>query len=85
MRFSELISAIDGVSRRILTQQLRQLEQVGLVHREVFAQVPPKVEYSLTELGRTLIPVVEMMGAWAEANTVKCHDQEENIPKSQWI
>ncbi len=87
MRFSELISAIEGVSRRILTQQLRQLEQVGLVHREVFAQVPPKVEYSLTELGKTLIPIIEIMGAWAETNTAQYrrHDQEDNTPKSQWI
>lgn len=87
MRFSELISAIEGVSRRILTQQLRQLEHSGLVHREVFAQVPPKVEYSLTERGKTLIPVIEMMHAWAESDAVlhHKHDQEDGTPKSQWI
>jgi DNA-binding HxlR family transcriptional regulator len=66
MRFSELSAVLIGISRRVLTQQLRQLEQDGLIHREVFAQVPPKVEYSMTEVGRTLLPVAEAMCNWGE-------------------
>jgi DNA-binding HxlR family transcriptional regulator len=66
MRFSELSAVLTGISRRVLTQQLRQLEQDGLIHREVFAQVPPKVEYSMTEVGRTLLPVAEAMCNWGE-------------------
>ncbi|MBC7881684.1 MAG: winged helix-turn-helix transcriptional regulator [Anaerolineae bacterium] len=65
-----------GISRRVLTHQLRQLEQAGLIHREVFAQVPPKVEYSLTELGESLIPVVETLGQWAEINATHIRKQE---------
>jgi DNA-binding HxlR family transcriptional regulator len=76
MRFSDLISAIEGISRRILTQQLRQLEKSGLVHREVFAQVPPKVEYSLTELGKTLIPIIDVLGQWAVAHATQIGKQK---------
>lgn len=65
-RFSELHRALKGVSHRILTQQLRELEQRGLVHREVYRQVPPKVEYSLTRLGQSLKPVLTAMHRWAE-------------------
>jgi DNA-binding HxlR family transcriptional regulator len=76
MRFSDLISAIEGISRRILTQQLRQLEKSGLVHREVFAQVPPKVEYSLTELGKTLIPIIDVLGQWASVHATQIGKQK---------
>ena len=51
-----------------MTQQLRELEGYGLVHRKVYAQVPPKVEYSLTPLGQTLKPVIDAMHAWAETH-----------------
>ena len=67
-RFSELHRALAGVSHRTLTQQLRELEGYGLVHRKVYAQVPPKVEYSLTPLGQTLKPVIDAMHAWAETH-----------------
>ncbi len=63
-RFSELQHAIDGISQKVLTQQLRELERDGVVHREVFAQVPPKVEYSLTPLGESLKPVIGAMCEW---------------------
>ncbi|GAC1502288.1 MAG: hypothetical protein NVS2B14_14910 [Chamaesiphon sp.] len=52
-RFGELHRALDGITQKMLTQQLRELEQDGIVHREVYLQVPPKVEYSLTDLGKT--------------------------------
>jgi len=63
-RFSELQHEIGGVSQKVLTQQLRELERDGIVHREVFPQVPPKVEYSMTALGESLKPVVGAMGKW---------------------
>ena len=65
-RFSELQRRMHGVTQRMLTLQLRELEADGLVHREVYPQVPPRVEYSLTELGRTLEPIVRAMLSWGE-------------------
>ena len=64
MRFSDLQRQFSDITRKMLTQQLRELEADGLVHREVYPQVPPKVEYSLTEVGRTLFPVLDLMGDW---------------------
>jgi DNA-binding HxlR family transcriptional regulator len=63
-RFGELLRLIPGANRQMLTQHLRELEHHGIVHREVYQEVPPKVEYSLTATGRTLIPVLEAMTAW---------------------
>ena len=65
-RFSELARLLRGVTQKMLTQQLREMERNGLVEREIFAQVPPRVEYSLTELGRSLFPVVDAMCRWGE-------------------
>ena len=65
-RFGELKKSIGGVSQKVLTAQLRDMEQNGLVHREVFAEVPPRVEYSLTELGRSLKPILDAMWNWGE-------------------
>ncbi len=67
-RFGELRREIGGVSQKMLTQTLRGLEMDGLVARRVYASVPPKVEYSLTELGRTLIHVLEAIREWSENN-----------------
>lgn len=63
-RFSELQRLIPNVTREMLTQHLRELETDGVVHREVYAQVPPKVEYSLTALGETLKPMLFVMHEW---------------------
>lgn len=65
-RFNELRRLIPGVTQQMLTLQLRELERDGVIHREVYAQVPPKVEYSLTELGQSLIPLLWQMFAWGE-------------------
>lgn len=67
-RFSELQRALTGVSQKVLTQQLRDMERDGIVTRTVYAQVPPKVEYSLTPLGFSLKPVVEAMHHWGLAH-----------------
>jgi DNA-binding HxlR family transcriptional regulator len=63
-RFSELFRAVDGITQKMLTQQLRELEKDGIVHRQVYPQIPPKVEYSLTPLGASLRPVVDAMCEW---------------------
>jgi DNA-binding HxlR family transcriptional regulator len=65
-RFSELHRSLEGVSHRTLTHQLRELADCCLIHRKVYAQVPPKVEYSLTSLGRTLKPVIDALHEWSE-------------------
>lgn len=66
-RFGELRRLIGTVTQRSLTLQLRELELNGIVTREVFAEVPPRVEYSLTEFGKTLAPVLEAMKKWGDA------------------
>lgn len=66
IRFNELLRMIHGVSKGILTRQLRELEEDGLVHREVYKVVPPKVEYSLTEQGKQFQPVLEAMRTWGQ-------------------
>jgi DNA-binding HxlR family transcriptional regulator len=63
-RFGELRRLIPDATQQLLTVQLRELEQMGILHREVYAQVPPKVEYSLTELGRSLEPIVLQIYSW---------------------
>ena len=63
-RFGELRKLLPGVTQRMLTLQLRELEAVGIVHREVFAVVPPRVDYSLTTMGRSLGPIVRLMQDW---------------------
>lgn len=65
MRFSDLQRQFSGTTRKMLTQQLRELEADGLVRREVYPQVPPKVEYSLTGKGQSIYPILEMMCSWA--------------------
>lgn len=66
LRFNELMRALSGVTQKVLTSQLRELEEDGLVSRKIYAEVPPRVEYSLTPLGETLIPVLEKLEEWAE-------------------
>jgi DNA-binding HxlR family transcriptional regulator len=63
-RFSDLKRTIPDVTQKMLTDRLRELEKDGIVHREVYLQVPPKVEYSLTAYGKTLKPVLKAMCAW---------------------
>ena len=65
-RFGELKKSIGHVSQKGLTAQLRQMEQSGLVNRKVYAEVPPKVEYSLTDVGYSLKPILDAMWTWGE-------------------
>ena len=64
--FGELKKSIGSVSQKVLTAQLRDMEAKGLVHRQVYAEVPPRVEYSLTELGQSLKPILDALWAWGE-------------------
>ena len=68
LRFNEVRRRLPGVTQRMLTNQLRELEVDGLITRQIYAQVPPKVEYSLSPLGRTLQPVLAALKDWGDAN-----------------
>ncbi|CAH1190431.1 hypothetical protein PAECIP111892_00181 [Paenibacillus auburnensis] len=84
-RFNEFRRICPGITQRMLTLQLRELEEDGVVHREVYHQVPPKVEYSLTEFGKTLIPIIKLMRDWGEVYKTKqlssesCEQIEEDV------
>ena len=65
-RFTELKKGVPGMSQKVLTDNLRSLESDGIVYREVFAEVPPKVIYSLTEIGQSLLPIINAMADWGE-------------------
>lgn len=77
LRFSELKKAVSNATPKMLTQQLRELETNKLIHREVYPVIPPKVEYSLTETGKSLIPVLMAMRDWG-AGYLRSKDLESN-------
>ncbi|MFD3530187.1 winged helix-turn-helix transcriptional regulator [Streptomyces sp. NPDC058664] len=77
LRFGELRRAVAGISERMLILQLREMEAAGLVHREVYHQVPPKVEYSLTAFGRSLNTALAPLGEWGEEHM----ERIEAIPR----
>ena len=65
-RFGELKRSVIGITQSMLTQQLRELEEDGIISRKIYAEIPPKVEYTLTEFGLTLSPVILTMAKWGE-------------------
>lgn len=65
-RFGELKTSVNGISQKVLTSNLRNLEECGIVNRKVYAVVPPKVEYTLTELGASLKPIIDTMAVWGK-------------------
>lgn len=75
-RFSELHRSLVGISQKVLTENLRAMERDGLLTRTVFPEVPPRVEYALSELGRSLRPVIEAMRDWG----IACRKRRENAP-----
>lgn len=77
LRFSELRKAITTATPKMLTQQLRELEEKQLIHREVYPVIPPKVEYSLTEVGKSLMPILVAMRDWG-AGYLRGKDLESN-------
>jgi len=81
-RFNEFRKLYPGITQRMLTLQLRELERDGIVHREIYKEIPPKVEYSLTEFGRSLEPIILLMKDWGEKhknriNNVRAMEKEE--------
>ena len=70
-RFGELVRLIPAANKKMLTQQLRELEADDLIHRKVYAEVPPRVEYTLTETGKSLQPVIDQIGNWGTAYVEK--------------
>ncbi|MGG1662401.1 winged helix-turn-helix transcriptional regulator [Brevibacillus sp. NRS-1366] len=79
-RFSELQRLFPKITHKMLTSQLKELMEDGIVHREVFPDVPPRVEYSMTALGMTLLPIIEMMYEWGEK---RMEDLKLEIGESQ--
>ena len=77
-RFGQLRKLIPGMTKKMLTQHLRELERDGIVHRRVYAVVPPKVEYSLTRHGESLKPILKLMSAWGTR-----HRARYGIPKNK--
>ncbi|WP_405155080.1 winged helix-turn-helix transcriptional regulator [Paenibacillus sp. FSL K6-0108] len=85
IRFNEFRRICPNITQRMLTLQLRELEEDGIVHREVYPQVPPKVEYSLSEFGRTLVPIIMEMKIWGEKHKnllIAASRQTENVADS---
>ncbi len=68
MRFKDLMASVTQVSQKTLTNQLRELEADGLITRQAYSEIPPRVEYSVSEKGKTLFPILEMMCEWGEQN-----------------
>jgi len=83
MRFAELLRSIAGVSKRMLTTTLRQLERDGLVARTVYPTVPPKVEYSLTPLGASLHDTVQALVTWTESHQAQIADARQRFEARQ--
>lgn len=79
MRFSELRRAIEGISQRMLTLTLRGLERDGLIERTVFPEIPPRVEYALTRLGKTLLDPIQQLAEWAADNRVAIQSSRDKF------
>jgi len=83
LRFSELKRQLPNITQKMLTAQLRELELNDIVHREIYQEVPPRVEYSLTDYGRTLIPVLDAINAWGEQHVLHLEHKEKLASASQ--
>ena len=83
VRFGSLRREVEGISQKMLTQTLRSLERDGLIKREVFAEVPVRVEYSLTEMGQSLIPVLKPLILWSEAHLFEIEKAQQKFDEAQ--
>ena len=81
MRFSDLRRSVEGISQRMLTLTLRGLERDGLITRTVFPEIPPRVEYELTRLGKTLLEPIQGLAEWAARNRTSIQDAREKFNK----
>jgi DNA-binding HxlR family transcriptional regulator len=77
-RFNELLRLIPGLSQKVLTHQLRELESHGLVERIVYPEIPPRVEYGLTDYGMSLIPLLDLMEQWGLQHQEKFEGEDAN-------
>jgi DNA-binding HxlR family transcriptional regulator len=77
-RFGELQRALSGITQKMLTQQLREMEEDGIIHRQVYAEIPPKVEYSLTPLGESLKPILDAMHEWGMKHLAQINRNQNN-------
>jgi DNA-binding HxlR family transcriptional regulator len=82
-RFNELRRRVQGVTQKVLTQTLRDLERLGLVSRKIYAEVPPRVEYSLTPLGRSLVKVLDDIKAWTESHAPDVMQAQQRFDRLQ--
>ena len=80
-RFSELRRSIEGISQRMLTLTLRGLERDGLITRTIFPTIPPRVDYELTKMGRSLQAAVEPLGVWAQSHVADIHKARDRFDK----
>lgn len=83
VRFNELRRIIPDISTRVLSSTLKTLEADGLINRKVYAQVPPKVEYTLTETGKSLIPIINQLTQWAQTNMENVIRHREDYASAQ--
>ena len=83
LRFSEIKRLFPKITHKVLTTQVRELEDDGIIHRKVFPEVPPRVEYSLTELGESLTPIVFMMYEWGKQNMKSFNKQKAIHPTKE--
>ncbi|MCH4888154.1 helix-turn-helix transcriptional regulator [Acidaminobacter sp. JC074] len=68
IRFNELMRSVNGITHKMLSNQLKELVNDDIIHKEIYKEVPPKVEYSLTEKGKTLIPIMDLLFDWGKKN-----------------
>ncbi|GEO25395.1 transcriptional regulator [Alicyclobacillus acidoterrestris] len=78
LRFNELKKQIPGITQRVLTKQLRELEQEDIIERRVYPEIPPRVEYSISAYGRTLQPILTLMHEWGALHLKRQHSVERN-------
>ncbi|WP_410660042.1 winged helix-turn-helix transcriptional regulator [Amycolatopsis sp. lyj-112] len=83
LRFGDLRTTVDGISGKVLTETLRDLERDGLIRRQAFAEIPPRVEYELTPLGQTLHAPLQALGAWALEHTAEVLVARESYDSDQ--
>jgi len=74
-RFGKMSMMLRDISKQMLTTQLRELERDGIIERVIFAEIPPRVEYSLSEKGKSLLPVIELMKEWGNENILKVRSE----------
>jgi DNA-binding HxlR family transcriptional regulator len=84
LRFTELLHRVPGVSPKVLTERLRQLERDSLVSRAHYSEIPPRVEYEMTGLGQTLVPVFQMLSDWSDQHLGDVRGAQEEYDRERW-